>query len=331
MKADNLFEMGLLKNPLKTPYLYRRLTISADGRYLAVTGRQETENAFVWEIATRKLIRPPLMGVNFLRFVGKSHILMGSQAKMWDVEQNVAANPPAITPAPEKCPDGQIRTPYFDFCMSIDPAGEQILGASLFDGDYYYSDLGLWKIQTGQAVRRYKTPRVKYNNARVRFGGDGSWFIFAAQLEQHDTALHVSTWDIGKPDGPVLVQQLELGRDDFNFELSPDGQLLAAADKFYELSKEGGAQLIQNEFLDDAERRMSQRLLPGRLLMELNRQGELLVHDLEGNQKALLELDYTTTVKGQTVIQKLNPRMFVTSANYYLAADDNVVLLWSIK
>jgi hypothetical protein len=141
----------------------------------------------------------------------------------------------------------------------------------------------------------------------------------------------VSTSYIGKPDGPVLVQQLELGRDDFNFELSPDGQLLAAADKFYELSKEGGAQLIQNEFLDDAERRMSQRLLPGRLLMELNRQGELLVHDLEGNQKALLELDYTTTVKGQTVIQKLNPRMFVTSANYYLAADDNVVLLWSIK
>ncbi len=330
MKAIQTFELGPLKVLLKTSYLYRKLTFSRDNRYLALSGRQETENAFVWEIATGKLIRPPLFGVSFLGFIGDSPILMGSQTAMWDVQTNKAATPARLEPNLELCPDNVSRKPYFDFCMALNPTSPQLLGAPLYTADYVYSSIGLWDLKTATRLKRFATPPVKYNNAKVRFSPDGTWFTYVAQPEQDDKFLLVSTWDSNDAEKPVSQQQLDLGMDDFNFEISSDGLMLAAADKFYDLSKENGPQIRDNAFHhgEAADQRRSKKLLSSQELIEINAEGELEVYMVGGERLDPLQLDYTVKVKKMQLTQKLEPKIVAASSKYYAAADDHTLLLW---
>ncbi len=329
MKAAIMFELGPLKEFLKTPYLYRRLAFSADGRYLALTGRQESEAAFVWDVSNKNgvAMRPPITGAAFLKFVGKSNILMGSQAKMWDIAANAAPNPPAIVPADEKFPDGKTLRPYFDFCMDVDPTGRYLLGAPVYDDAYFYSQIGLWELPGGQLIRRFDTPKVKYNAARVRFSSDSQWFTYVARLGQDDEALHLSTWEVST--GKLLMPQaqtLQVGMDDFDFQISQDGQMLAVANNFYSLDQNGATPAAT--FQQDTNR-TSRRLLSAEEIMEVSPEGQLTVFDKAGRKLAELELEYTTFAKGQALPQKLEPRSISSSPSYYAAADDNAVLLWT--
>ena len=332
MKAVQTFELGPLKVLLKTSYLYRKLTFSRDNRFVALSGRQETENSFVWEIATGKLIRPPLFGVSFLGFVGDSSVLMGSQTAMWDVQANQAATPDRIEPNPELCPDNISRKPYFDFCMALNPTNQQLLGAPLYTADYIYSNLGLWDVKTATLLKRFITPAVKYNNAKVRFSPDGTWFTYVAQPKQADKFLLVSTWDSNDTEKPVSQQQLDLGMDDFNFEISSDGLMLAAADKFYDLSKANGAQIRDNAFQhSEADQRRSKKLLSSQELMEINPKGGLEVYTVGGDHLDSLELEYTVKVNKTQLTQKLEPKIVAATSEYYAAADDQALLLWQRK
>lgn len=330
MRALQTFELGPLKVFFKTPYLYRKLTFSRDNRFVALSGRQETENAFVWEIASGKLIRPPLFGVSFLGFVGDSYILMGSQTAMWNVQTNKAVTPTRIEPNLELCPDNVSRKPYFDFCMALNPTSQQLLGAPLYTADYVYSNLGLWDVKTATRLKRFATPPVKYNNAKVRFSPDGAWFTYAAQPKQNDKFLLVSIWDSNSTEKPLFQQQLDLGMDDFNFEISSDGLMLAAADKFYDLSKENGAQINANAFhySENADQRLSKKLLSSQELMEISPKGELEVYTVEGKQLDGLGLEYLVRVKKTQLTQKLEPKIVTASSKYYAAADDHALLLW---
>jgi WD40 repeat protein len=331
------FELGPFNVPLKTPFLYRRLTFGANSRYVALSGRQEEEQAFVWDLQTQKLLRPKLFGTSFLNFIGPQAstgkvLLMGGLGHIWDIEKNQEFT--RLQPAPEECPDGVVRRPYFDFCTEIDLTGRYVLGASLYDAVYMYSQLGLWEIPVGRKVRRFTTPPVKYNNARVRFSPDGKWFIFGGKPDPDSTGLDISIWETET--GNLLFRDpafpKNLGMNDFNYEISPDCKVLAVADTFYIIDRERGLEEYKPAGLESSNQStpdyLSKKLLPNRELLSQTQAGEMGIYDLDGNQKLGLSLEYQVKVKGKPVVKQLMPRAFGSSSQYYAAADDEVLLIW---
>lgn len=327
-------ELGPLKDPLRSPYLHRKIAFSADNKYLAISGRQEGEAAFAWELPEgKKLAQPQLFGNSFLEFIDNSHSLMGDAAKIWDVPGNGE-----VTTSGEFKPEAgvsQLKDTYFDHCMDLNPSGTLLLGASLHDRDYYYYRLGLWDVGGGNFLRRYDTPRVKYNNSKVTFLPDGQLFVFAAQLEPNHKTLSITTWEVssGKKVAEITLQ---VGMDDFNFDFSPDGSLLIAADKTYEL--ESGH--LQPVTVSVAGERPT-TTFANKTVISRNRalvsphSGELYVTDMAGKVIETLKASYeqrSIAVDGHEE-QKLQPRVMGASRDgtLYAAGDNRKILVWQAQ
>lgn len=329
-------ELGRAKDPFKTNYLHRKITFSRDGRYMAQTGRQENEEAFVWELPEGRLVsRPEFWGNNFLKFVGDSYLLMGDGAKLWDV-----ATDKAQETAGEFKPETGMRwllDCYFDQCMALNPDGTLLVGAPLHDQNYYYYRLGLWSIQSGMLLKRFDTPRLKYDNAKVRFSQDGSYFVLAAQVEPEDTRLLVVSWEVES--GQKLGEwSIEIGVDDFDFEFGPDGSLLTVNHLAYELGQNGepGQASVSFKPQDTALPVHSRLTLSNRQMLVPVQPGELAVYDISGQRKLTLDAVYQrkNAVAGgpEVAIERLVPRVMGASQDgrYYAAGDDYVSLVWVV-
>jgi WD40 repeat protein len=329
-------ELGRTKDPFKTNYLHRKITFSQDGRYMAETGRQENEEAFVWELPEGRLVsRPEFWGNSFLKFIGESYLLMSDGARIWDV-----ATGKAKETAGEFKPETGTRwllDCYFDQCMALNPDGTLLVGAPLHDPHYYYYRLGLWSLQSGMLLKRFDTPRLKYNNAKIRFSSDGAYFVLAAQVEPEDTNLLVASWEVES--GQKLGQwSLEIGIDDFAFEFSPDGSILAVNHLVYELGQNGAPNQSPVSFKpDDTALTAHSRLtLSNRQIMMAIQPGELAVYDLSGQRKLTLDAVYQrkNPVAGgpEVAIERLMPRVMGAShdGRYYAAGDDYVTLVWIV-
>ncbi len=316
---------------MRSPYLHRKIDFSFDNKYLAISGRQEGEAAFVWELpGGKKLAQPQLFGNSFLKFVGDSHLLMGDAAKIWDVP----GNSEVVTKGVFKPEVGvnQLKDTYFDHCMNLNPSGTLLLGAPIHDRDYYYYRLGLWDVGGGNFLRRYDTPRIKYNNSKVTFLPDGQLFVFAAQLEQSNKTLNLTTWEVssGKK---VADINLQVGMDDFNFDFSPDGTLLIAADKTYEIES---GQLHPVSVSVASERPTTtftnKTVISKDRVLVSPHSGELYVMDMSGKIIETLKASYeqrSIAVDGMEE-QKLQPRVMGASRDgkFYAAGDNQKILVW---
>jgi|GEM_PF-2257305 len=324
-------ELGPLKDPLRSPYLHRKIAFSADNKYLAISGRQEGEAAFAWELpGGRKLAQPQLFGNSFLEFIGNSHLLMGDAAKIWDVPGN-----DEVTTSGGFRPEAgvsQLKDSYFDHCMDLNPSGTLLLGAPLHDRDYYYYGLGMWDVGGGNFLRRYDTPRVKFNNSKVTFLPDGQLFVFAAQLEQSNKTLNITSWEIAS--GKKVTEiNLQVGMDDFNFDFSPDGTLLIVADKTYELES-GQLQPVSVSVASErpATTFANKTVISRDLALVSPNSGELYVKDMSGKIVETLKASYerrSIAVDGHEE-QKLQPRVMGASRDgtYYAAGDNRKILVW---
>jgi hypothetical protein len=327
-------ELGRAKDPFKVNYLHRKITFSRDGRYMAETGRQENEEAFVWELPEGKLVsRPEFLGNSFLKFIGGSYLLMGDGAKIWDVTNNKEKE----TPGGFKPEDGVrwLIDCYFDQFMALNPDGTLLVGAPLHDQAYYYYRLGLWSIQSGMLLKRFETPRLKYDNAKARFSQDGSYFVIAAQVEPEDTSLLVASWEVES--GQKLGEwSIEVGVDDFAFEFSPGGSVLTINELVYELGQNGQPGQSPISFKpQDTDQPVHNRLtLSNQQIMVLTQPGELAVYDISGQRKLTLDAVYQrkNPVAGgpEMATEKLLPRVMGASSDgrYYAAGDDYVTLVW---
>ncbi len=324
-------ELGRVRDPFKIAYLHRKLTFSFDNRYMAMTGRQEDEDAFVWELPKGKLAcRPRLLGNNFLKFIGNTYNLMGDNAQIWNVKNDRVVSPPGGFE-----PESGVRwllDSYFDQGAALNPAGTLLLGAPLLDQNYFYARLGMWEVETGVFKQRFETPPVKYNNSKVRFSPDGKYFILAAQLFPEDTGLEVASWNVASG-AKVSEVRLEIGIDDFSFEFSPDGKMLTVNDLCYILGPNGKPLEPAHVFKPmDGELPGHSRLTLANNEMMVGRQpGEVAIYDIPtGKLKQTLEATYLG--KGQEIIslEKMQPRVMGGSndARYYAAGDDNMVLVW---
>jgi WD40 repeat protein len=327
-------EFGVLKDPFKVPYLHRKMTFSFDNKYLAASGRQDGEAAFVWELSTGKLVqRPALFGNSFLEFAGNTQLLVGDGAKIWNVENNHE-----VTTTGNFQPEEGVRwllDCYFDHCLDLSPSGQYLLGGPLHDSAYYYYNLGLWELQSGSFIKRFSTPRVKHNNAKVRFSGDNQRFMLAAQLEQEDTGLHLSYWEVAS--GKKLGEwTLEIGVDDYSFGFSEDGAILMAGSKGYRLA-ETAPQEITGAFWSNSSQSphpVSKVAVDNSKLMVVRQPGELLITDIVGQPNLSLAARYVRTgqaadgVKDENI--QLQPRLMASSRDgqYYAAGDDRVILVW---
>ncbi|NWJ96539.1 MAG: hypothetical protein HXX20_12220 [Chloroflexi bacterium] len=307
-------ELNPLIEPFKAAYLNWSLVFSQDSKYVALSGRQEGEQAFAWELPSGKLYRPPLNGNSFLRFIGNTHWLMGDGAKIWNLDKNSE-----VLPQHRFKPEGDVeplRECYFDHCMDLSPDGKRLVGAPLHNSSYEYYQLGLWEVESGELLRRLNTPLVKYNNARVRFLPDGEHFALVAA--QPGSGFEISVWDLNTG-GVVAKKRLKSERPneiEANYSFSQDGRLLRVAHRCYDLESADLEEVTwKYSQCEKVTEFINIRLLAKNRLLESPNSKALVVSNLLGEEAVQICENFTYQQKSHISNEKESLRLRAMGAS----------------